>query len=212
MPCHKFLIDGLYRTGSHMLRSAMLQHPQIRTLMLEPLAKIQKPNNARKKILELYCQYHGFTLHAQHGIKNNAYQYLPKKLRIIRLNRNPFHRAISELIANRRRTWVQYKNDPGAEVKPFYIGDLEFQRTINTAKRSRQQAKEAIGDRPVLDIHYEDQQERWNEVFAEVCQFLDVKVIKVAPTTKKQVVHPEEIVLNYSYLTEQFRDLLGEES
>lgn len=228
-PCQHFIILSPPRTGTHMLRSALLEDPcvVVHHELFNPYSGEFHPYSLKESVESILKNYAfrpfhpeikavGFPINEHQANKENAPQWIKvweelrkiPHLKIIRLRRENLLRAfISRERAMKTHQWTLYPNNRshyqmnvGVNVDPKI---LEMIFTRNTARY--QNFNKWFKNQPKVEIIYERMCDTPIHEFNRVQEFLGLELRELKPTTQKQANFPlSKTLLNYELLKEHF--------
>jgi len=231
MSCQHFIILSPPRTGTHMLRSALLEDPCVivHHEFFNPYLGEHHPYSLHepvKSILENHAfrPFHsgikavGFPINEHHANEESAPQWkgvweefrnMPD-LKVIRLRRENLLKAfVSRVTAGQTHQWNIYPNNShhqqenvGIKVDPKALEQI-FLR--NTARY--QHFNKFFENQSQIEVVYEQMCEAPTYQFNRVQEFLGLELRELKPTTKKQAKYPlSKALVNYDSLKAYFSD------
>jgi hypothetical protein len=214
----RFVLVGLGRCGSNLLKFALKQNPDIamvgelfnRHVYPEALEQDGATRASDFFTSQGYLAV-GFKLfrhQGRRGLPQTVWDYLAKdkNVRIIHLSRkNYFKRVLSWKIADKRGQWLADKQ--GTEDIQIDMPPTEWQQLLELDGK-----KEAFLDRtfkghPTYKLSYEGLIANWEEHTRLLQEFLRVPVVPLQKSLQKQESkHPCERCPNYEALKVHFKD------
>jgi LPS sulfotransferase NodH len=227
----KFIILTSARSGTHMLRSSLLAHPDIvvqHELFNEAMGALHPytMTESAANIIEHYAfkgggeniKARGFPLLEEQASAHKGKQWQDvwkiikemEDIKIIHLSRrNLLRRIISHANARDTQQWTLYPNNK-AKIKntTFTIEIDHLQKNFEMMAKRYQQANDIFSGHKMIDICYEDLCNGLEqEMKKKILPFLEVPFVQIHPATRK---NPEknmiDIVSNYSELKQHFKD------
>jgi hypothetical protein len=205
----RFAIFGLPRSGSHMLRDLLNQHPELQCAgeLFNP-SYMAVPYNL-DKVFQTYLtgSKAGFILHADNG---NAYSKdrkvqrwaplwadLPARLdRVVVLRRrNRLARYVSGVVAQKRKGWQFYEVPP--PVPPFELDRARAEQVLAAEALLLSSRMFWFREHPQCRVFYEELCEDLDATLARVHAFLNVPNIPAKPSTAKVGIPLCEQITNY---------------
>ncbi len=222
----QFIIFARPRVGTHMLRTGMNQHPDIRcsneflnVYMMLPqqfacstlaetvnLLRQRYPHKLNGYVLhdDQYCYPERRTI----PVAQAEWDAIPANTKIIRLNRrNELARLISECRARISDEWQRsHKKLNGEDDLPFHL-DFDDMMKWHIVHEVAQEAQQEYVKRfhHVLHVWYEDLLTHWNSQLAGVFKFLGVQNMFVQPTTTRMGLPLKQMISNYDEIQERCR-------
>ncbi len=196
----RFVLVGLDRCGSNLLKFALKQNPQI-FMIGEYFNKHSYPESldqdgAIRAQAFFSTQYSdrtmavGFKLFIHHGRKEGVetvWKYLQedKEIRVIHLSRrNIFKRVLSLEVANVRGQWL--KDEHGTD-DIFITHSAEWwQAKIEEDEKKEQRLTKVFQGHGKSHIYYEDIVSDWDQVTSGIQEFLCVKPVVIEKSISKQ--------------------------
>lgn len=215
----KFVLVGLGRCGSNLLKFALKQNPQI-NMVGEYFNKHSYPESleqdGKSRAESFFNEDHhqgavvtGFKLFIHHGRKDGVktvWKYLQeeKDIRVIHLSRrNIFKRILSLEVANVRGQWL--KDKLGAN--DIYITHPAewWQAKIEQDVKKEQRLTRIFKEHDRLHIFYEDLVSDWEPMTLNIQEFLGVKPVLLEKSISKQEqMPPSQRCPNYGELQSYF--------
>ncbi len=212
----RFMILSSPRCGTHMLRSALGEHPAIVALseVFNPDWILDAPfdeNTPEQTMLDdhVFCHYPegvqavGFALHragARFGRWPTLWQRLEqdRDLYIISLSR--LH-LLGRYLSYRVMREKQARGEPRIITPEELKAELRIQETIVSAFEER------FSHHRVLHLKYEQLVDRWDKQIARVQKFLGVEPMALEPVTKaNDAAAYRDVIENYDELADYFAD------
>lgn len=233
----QFAVMSMGRSGSNMLRSALVTHPDVKMPPGEPFGPPGKlvsygmergcnSNNLRKFILNevlkggFDCNARGFLLHYDHPIHNPSFNFQAPRLhevmrnmefRFIHLYRKDIlSQVASYALATRHNT---YKDTP-YPTEPVVIEDISrILRVIRVYVKNlyafHRETLEAGEDSVYLPVAYEDLTSDMTGELTRIQEFLGLPIVDLKPTTKKQSrVNSKELIANLDEIAEALKNTI----
>lgn len=229
MSYQPFIILSPPRNGTHMIRSALLAHPEVvvHHELFSPYHGDFHPypfDESAKSILENYAYrgFHsqvnavGFPLNEHHCNKESSPQWISvwgqltsmPDLKVIRLRRKNLLKAfVSRMIATKTHQWTIYPNNTRHNQGTVKINiDAKALEAIFIKNTRRYEFFDQLfGHRPSLELVYENMCTDFTGEYNRVQSFLGIDPIDLKPTTKKQAAGPvSNSLLNYYALKDYF--------
>lgn len=229
MPYQPFIILSPPRTGTHMLRSALLEDPNVivQHEFFNPYLGEHHPYTLKepvKSILNNYAfrPFHsdikavGFPINEHHANEESAPQWMEvweelrniPRLKVIRMRRENLLRAfVSRVTAGQTHQWNIYPNNSHHQQENVAIKvdpkTLEQIFLRNTARY--QYFNKLFENQPQIEIVYERMCDAPTYQFNRVQEFLGLELRELKPTTKKQAKYPlSKALQNYESLKIHF--------
>ena len=224
-----FVIISPPRTGTHMLRSALLESPGVvvHHELFSPYSGAFHPYPLTESVESIlknytYRSFHpeikavGFPINEHHANKDFAPQWegvwkalsrIPR-LKVIHLWRENLLRAfVSRISAIETHQWAIYPNNAphhkgvaGIKVEPKALEKIFVRDTDR-----HQHFKNLYKNQPQLDVVYERMCNSPGQEFNRVQAFLGLEPVEIAPTTRKQAMVPlSEALEDYQGLKQYF--------
>lgn len=216
----RFVLIGLGRCGSNLLKFALKQNRQI-FMVGEYFNKHSYPESleqdGKARAQEFFGAERrdrvnavGFKLFLHHGRKKRAktvWKYLQedKKIKIIHLSRrNKFKRILSLEVANVRGQWL--KDNVGSDDIFITHSAKWWRKKISEDEKKEQRLASVFQEHDKLHVYYEDLVRDWGPVTTEIQGFLGVKAVPIEKSLKKQEhMPPSKRCPNYTELQDYFQ-------
>ena len=211
-----FLILAEPRSGTHLLKGLIGQHPELYCAgeLFDPDAIHSKHYNVRRRIMEeawrpgFKC---GAIAHVTNGDFNHtdlsqhrwASMWRPDGLPgsvdkvIVLQRRDRFARLISEQTAVRRGKWQHKLGDKVEDIEPFEIDIAAARKRFRHLAELWIQKLELFKHLPRLNVTYEALTTAGDWELSRVFSFLGVPLCLPAPTELKVGKPPEKQITNY---------------
>jgi LPS sulfotransferase NodH len=216
----RFVIFGLGRSGSTLLKQLLDSHPEItcegellnvadkyvtNPLMLKPIFRFPTQFFALRSLLSKNPVY-GFTL--------LFYQYSPpakliaklikKDWKIIRIYReNSLDQSLSHLVAEKTKMWHRLDNHE-TETPKLIISPEELKARLTIVNKNKETETTLFENFDHLKVVYEDDlkdKDKWAETSRKVFEYLGVNPAPVSASIQKTYPLPySEIIENYENL------------
>lgn len=135
-------------------------------------------------------------------------------LRVIIMERNPFSRMVSQLIATRDRNWVRFADNVADQIAPAVdLTEIEVDPDLLFSEARRQLAgykrfRQFANGRPYRVVRYEDLADDWDIETAGICDWLGLERLVDRPPLVKQITRPlDDLVSNFDQVAESCRGL-----
>lgn len=226
----KFIILSSPRSGTHMLRSCLQEHPDIvvqHELFNEAMAAFH-PYPLTESAINIINHYafigghdgikaRGFPLHEEQASDYKGKQWKDvwriirsmKEIKIIHLNRrNLLGRIISQATARDTQQWTLYPNNkPRTKNTTFTIDADHVKEHFQILKKRYQQAKEIFSEHEMIDVCYEELCSDLKSEMVKIQNFLEVPFVDINPTTQKNPgKNIRETITNYNELKQYFKN------
>ena len=212
----RFILVGLGRCGSNLLKFALKQHPDIemagelfnRHVFPEALSEDGATRaaaffNAHDKAA---VGFKLFRHHARKGPPKSVWDYLSRDedIRVIHLyRRNYFKRILSWKIADKRGQWLA--DEHGTEDIRIELTADEWQALLELDAKKESFLDRTFQGHPTIKLAYEDLVKNWEEQTQSLLSFLAVSERPLQKKLKKQETkHPRDRCPNYPELVEHF--------
>jgi hypothetical protein len=213
-----FIIVSLPRSGTHMLRTLLNQHPNIRTESelfnedAKPSRKWRK--NSAQWVLEniAWCesaeQIRGCVAHLGQGHTWGIWQHLPnladvRYLCIRRQNWVEQYLSLREALVHRH--WQAYRNEQPPPVRAMTFQPHEMERYFHQVQAHWDWFEQTFADRPQLTVWYEEMCIHTEAISRQTQQFLGADVMEgLQPDTVKVGRPAKELIENYEELSRYF--------
>lgn len=207
-----FLISSYPRCGTHMLVTALSQHPQLRVYGEVFNPESDNGNHGLKttsQILEAFWTdpNHGFAAHAYLGHAAGGMKYvtaaysgfwkhIPRDLRVVSMRRRDLlARYASHMRAKKTKVWNKFNTEAPKKAEPIWINPVSLQEDAAFVKKCWRHVDELYPNR--LVVYYEDLCENWETEINRIQEYLGVTAYPVSPTSVKLGKPPSESVSNY---------------
>jgi LPS sulfotransferase NodH len=220
MAAKLFLLATRGRSGSHMLQTALQQHPQLQCHgeLFNPKQTPDKRRWARGTLPAVYVQR--LLTEAPEGIRRvgfiGHYQQVRRDTRIlpalrqakphviILYRKNMLAQYVSHVIARRTRRWTT--TAPAPTTQKVIVTPAGAFGYFRENRRWIEDDKRAWRQYPQLVVTYEDLLQHWDDVMQRIFAFLEVPPQPVAPVTCRQEHRRlSEIITNYADLSRALR-------
>jgi len=216
----RFIVVSLPRTGTHMLRTLLNQHPNIRTeteLFNETSKHCRKwRKKSAQWVLEnvAWCdspqQIRGCMVHLCHGYTWGLWQHLMSRndVRYMCLRRsNLLEQYLSFQQALVHQHWQTYRHESRPMVQAMSFKPQEVERYFQDMEAYWQFFAQAFSNRPTCTVWYEDLCHETETVSRQAQAFLEATPISgLEPDTVKVGRPARELISNYDELREYFWD------
>lgn len=217
-PVTRFIVVSLPRTGTHMLRTLLNQHPNIRTetelfnehsklcrkwrkrsapWMMENIAWRNGPQHIR-----------GCTIHLTHGYSWGIWQYLMGRsdVRYLCLRRfNLLQQYLSLQQARTHQRWQTYRHQARPPVRAMSFKPQQVERYFQDMAAYWDGFEQAFSNRPRCDVWYEELCHQTESVSRQAQTFLGAaSVAGLQPETIKVGCPARELISNYDELCRYF--------
>ncbi len=216
-----FAIQSYFRSGTHLLKSSLLKHPEIHCFgeifnpdcedCVDTTEEILNRMRASKKQI-------GFVEHASRGSKHRAFRKMDRgfalwddiriakrseKIIVINLFRkNLFERFVSQQVAKRTGQWGT--SDPGYILRadPWEVVPKEVEKDFGIVLFVRNEAKQRFPNAPWFS--YEGLVNRPHQVLRKIQERLGVVPASIGPGTIKQGLSMRKTITNYDKVKSYF--------
>jgi len=216
----KFILVGLGRCGSNLLKFALKQNKQI-YMTGEYFNRNVHPESQEQEGKDrgqaFYAEVHagakaqGFKIFVHQARKepaNSVWDYLcnNRDIHVIHLTRkNTFKRILSHEVANMRGQWLHDTNGTDdiviSQSPEWWLDKLKLD------DKKEKQLANRFQKHSVMHIYYEEIVSEWDDVTLKIQNFLGVEPVKVDKKTKKQEqIPPSKRCANYSDLVNAFQN------
>jgi hypothetical protein len=197
----KFIVVGLGRCGSNLLKFAIKQNPQVKMIgeyfngRVYPEALTEDGRERARLYFEgARRRAIGFKLFVHQAVRKPAktvWQYLGEEtsIRVIHLSRrNSFERNLSLEVAKVRGQWLA--DDRGTDDLRINLPPAQWRKRLKADAQKERELERLFAAHPRLHLDYQDLTERWKEVTLEVQSFLSVPPVELSQTLQKQETMP----------------------
>lgn len=223
----RFIICSSRRCGSHMLATALDQHPDLKVAgevlvrperygVFEDLAAEGQPCITME---DAWSKYNGFINQRDHT-NPWVWNYVAGLSDVIFISlkrRNILATLVSEKVAAATKVWMVRVDPTTASIPsgiaPDYTPEVQVTVTFEEAKQFINKVRrlyEEIDNKvmnfrhPFLELYYEDLLESWHHWLTITQFYLGVDAISLAPATQRQETRPLcEVIENYNELYRQ---------
>lgn len=214
----KFIVVGLGRCGSNLLKFALKQNPQIKMTgeyynqrVYPESAEIDGAQRARGYFSSTDSSAVGFKLFAHQGRKspaNSVWDYLSQddSIRVIHLSRkNCFERVLSLEVANHRGQFLA--DQRGTDDILVTLSPEDWLKRFKLDEKREKRLERVFRKHPTRALYYEDLIANWKTHTTDLQCFLSVEPTPLEKTLKKQESkHPSQRCPNYDAIALFFRD------
>lgn len=212
-----FILVGLGRCGSNLLKFALKQNPHIKMVGEYYNHRVYPESleeDGAQRALDFFSSVDsgavGFKLFAHQGRKlsaNSVWNYLgtDKSVRVIHLSRkNYFQRLLSLEVANRRGQFLADKH--GTDDILVSLTPEAWLERLQLDKKREKMLETTFSEHPVIHLHYEDLVANWQQHTTHLQQFLSVDPVLLEKTLEKQESrNPSLRCPNYNEVVSFFR-------
>ena len=207
-----FLISSYPRCGTHMLVTALDQHPQLHVYGEVFNSESDNGNHGLKttaQVLEAFWPDtgHGFAAHAYLGHAAGGMKYvtsaypgfwkhIPRDLRVVSMRRRDLlARFASHMRAKKTKVWNKFNTEAPKKAEAIWVNPAKLQEDAAFVKKCWRYVDDLYPER--LVVYYEDLCENWDMEISRIQEYLEVGPYAVTPTSVKLGKPPSESVSNY---------------
>ncbi|QDU60468.1 hypothetical protein Pan216_13090 [Planctomycetes bacterium Pan216] len=221
----RFVVVGHSRTGWHLLRTALREHPNV-ACHHEPFHDRNPqafPHSTPADIVlaeHLFTHYPGnihavgFKIQYEQPVYNPWWQSIWRLLRadteikLIHLKRtNLLARLLSECNALRTNRWFVEAGTRPPIPPPVTLDPQRCRESFEWTKRQEKLVEEFFKDHEMMEIDFEDLVADVPDTLGRVQEYLGVPVVSIAPGTQRIEKRPlAEAIVNYKELKRAFQD------